>query len=91
MRLRSPPVPSYYAASSPENARPPRPPLAGECRADVVVIGGGIAGCSAALHLARRGYEVALLEAHRVGYGASGRSGGQLIFGLAAGDRKSVV
>jgi gamma-glutamylputrescine oxidase len=91
VRLRSPPAPSYYAASSPENARPPRPPLAGEFRADVVVIGGGIAGCSTALHLARRGYEVALLEAHRVGYGASGRSGGQLIFGLAAGQKSLVA
>jgi len=47
------------------------------------VVGGGIAGCSAALHLAQRGYKVALLEARVVGYGASGRSGGQLIFGLA--------
>jgi gamma-glutamylputrescine oxidase len=55
----------------------------GEFRADVAVIGGGIAGCSAALHLAQRGYKVALVEARFVGYGASGRSGGQLIFGLA--------
>jgi gamma-glutamylputrescine oxidase len=47
------------------------------------VVGGGIAGCSAALHLARRGYKVVLVEARFVGYGASGRSGGQLIFGLA--------
>jgi gamma-glutamylputrescine oxidase len=51
---------------------------------DVVVLGGGIAGCSAALHLAKRGYRVALLEARTVGYGGSGRSGGQTIFGLAA-------
>jgi gamma-glutamylputrescine oxidase len=51
---------------------------------DVVVLGGGIAGCSAALHLAKRGYRVALLEAQEIGYGASGRSGGQTIFGLAA-------
>jgi gamma-glutamylputrescine oxidase len=50
----------------------------------VAVLGGGIAGCSAALHLAKRGYRVALLEANVVGYGASGRSGGQTIFGLAA-------
>jgi gamma-glutamylputrescine oxidase len=49
----------------------------------VAVVGGGIAGCSAALHLAQRGYKVALVEARFVGYGASGRSGGQLIFGLA--------
>jgi gamma-glutamylputrescine oxidase len=55
----------------------------GEFRADVAVVGGGIAGCSAALHLAQRGYKVVLLEARFVGYGASGRSGGQLIFGLA--------
>jgi gamma-glutamylputrescine oxidase len=54
------------------------------------VVGAGVAGCSAALHFARQGYEVALLEAHRVGYGASGRSGGQLIFGLAAA-QKSVI
>jgi gamma-glutamylputrescine oxidase len=53
----------------------------------VVVLGGGIAGCSAALHLAKRGYRVALLEANVVGYGASGRSGGQTIFGLAASQK----
>lgn len=57
----------------------------GEHRTDVVVIGAGITGCSAALHLAKRGFEVAVLEARSVGYGASGRSGGQTIFGLAAG------
>jgi len=49
----------------------------------VAVVGGGIAGCSVALHLAQRGYKVVLLEARFAGYGASGRSGGQLIFGLA--------
>jgi gamma-glutamylputrescine oxidase len=65
--------------------------LTGECRVDVAVIGGGVAGCSAALHFAQRGYEVALLEAHRVGYGASGRSGGQLIFGLAAAQRSLIA
>jgi gamma-glutamylputrescine oxidase len=64
-----------------------RESLAGDARADVAVLGGGIAGCSAALHLARRGYRVALLEAHTVGYGASGRSGGQTIFGLAVGQK----
>jgi gamma-glutamylputrescine oxidase len=61
--------------------------LRGELRADVAVLGGGIAGCSAALHLAKRGFRVALLEARVVGYGASGRSGGQTIFGLAASQR----
>src|SRR3984885_5070403 len=80
MRLSYPPAPSYYAL---EDAWETRAPLRGSIDADVAVLGGGIAGCSAALHLAKRGYRVALLEARVVGYGASGRSGGQLIFGLA--------
>ena len=94
MRLSYPPAPSYYAASAATSAtlaagdtRAHREPLRGEHRADVVVLGGGIAGCSAALHLSKRGYRVALLEAHAVGYGASGRSGGQTIFGLAVGQQ----
>lgn len=57
-------------------------PLEGEVRADVCVIGGGITGCSAALHLAERGYSVVLLEAGEIGHGASGRSGGQILPGL---------
>jgi gamma-glutamylputrescine oxidase len=65
----------------------PRSQLAGDLHTDVAVVGGGIAGCSAALHLAQRGYRVALLEARFVGYGASGRSGGQTIFGLAASQK----
>lgn len=84
MRLSDPEPRSYYAASVPEALRPPRPGLRGSLRADVGIVGGGLAGLSAALHFARRGYSVALLEAQRVGYGASGRSGGQAIFGLAA-------
>ncbi len=87
MRLEFPPAESYYAASSPEVANPRREALLGERRADVGVIGAGIAGCSTALHLAKRGYRVALLEARFVGYGASGRSGGQTIFGLAASQK----
>jgi len=78
---------SYYADSVGDSNDPAtalaRAPLRGEQQADVVVVGGGIAGCSAALHLAKGGYQVALLEARNVGYGASGRSGGQTIFGLA--------
>ncbi|MFC3283541.1 NAD(P)/FAD-dependent oxidoreductase [Litchfieldella rifensis] len=58
------------------------PSLQGEVRADVCVIGGGVTGCSAALHLAERGYSVVLLEAGEIGYGASGRSGGQILPGL---------
>ena len=84
MRLSYPAAPSYYAATPGAPADTPRAMLQGARRADVAVIGGGIAGLSAALHLALRGYRVALLEARAVGYGASGRSGGQTIFGLAA-------
>ena len=68
--------PSWYAATAVPLA--PFSPLQGERRADVCIVGGGYTGLSAALHLARRGYEVVLLEAHRVGFGASGRNGGQL-------------
>ncbi|WP_343081265.1 FAD-binding oxidoreductase [Ostreiculturibacter nitratireducens] len=53
-------------------------PLKGATRADVCIVGGGYTGLSAALHLAERGFDVALLEAHRVGFGASGRNGGQV-------------
>lgn len=63
-------------------------PLAGDTDADVCVVGGGIAGCSAALHLAERGYRVVLLEAQDIGFGASGRSGAQAIFGAACGQDK---
>jgi gamma-glutamylputrescine oxidase len=85
MRLSYPPAPSYYAR---DDAWQARAPLRGEISADVAVLGGGIAGCSAALHLTKRGYKVALLEARHVGYGASGRSGGQTIFGLAVSQQK---
>lgn len=71
--------------------RAQRGSLRGDVHADVCVIGGGIAGCSAALHLAARGYEVVLLEARFVGYGASGRSGGQTIFGLAVSQKALVA
>jgi gamma-glutamylputrescine oxidase len=77
---------SWYQASLPP--RPPAPPLAGSERCDVGVVGGGIAGLSAALHLAERGYKVTLLEAKHVGWGASGRSGAQAIFGVAAPQEK---
>ena len=80
---------SYYAASA--HAAPTHPPLQGETNADVCVVGGGIAGCSTALHLAERGYKVVLLEGKRIAWGASGRSGGQAIFGFAAGQDKLVA
>ncbi len=79
---------SYYAASA--HAAPARPALEGDITADVCVVGGGLAGCSTALHLAERGYAVALLEAEQVGWGASGRSGGQVLTGFASGQHKLV-
>ena len=79
-------IDSWYAASAP--AQPTRPALQGDIVADVCVVGGGIAGCSTALHLAEQGRSVALLEAHRIGWGASGRSGAQAIPGIACGQHK---
>ncbi len=67
---------SYYAATATPLAA--FPALLGAHRADVCVVGGGYTGLSAALHLAQRGLNVVLCEAHRVGFGASGRNGGQV-------------
>jgi len=72
---------SYYAAT--RNDHTDYEPLRGEHRADVCVIGAGFTGISTALHLAERGYEVRVVEARRVGWGASGRNGGQMIGGIA--------
>src|SRR5947207_1564463 len=75
---------SYYEASV---TRPPSSPaLAQRITADVCVVGAGFAGLSAALELAARGYSVALLEAKTVGWGASGRNGGQALVGFAGED-----
>jgi gamma-glutamylputrescine oxidase len=71
---------SYYAATA--NPSPERPSLHEALSVDVVVIGGGFTGLSAALHAAEAGYSVVLLEAHRIGWGASGRNGGQMIAGM---------
>lgn len=71
---------SYYAASA--NQKIECPTLKGNHSADVCVVGAGITGLSAALNLAERGYKVTVLEANLVGWGASGRSGGQMIFGF---------
>lgn len=73
---------SYYEASV--MRPPPTFPLAERITVDVCVIGGGYAGLSAALELALRGYSVALLEAQRIGWGASGRNGGQVIVGFGS-------
>ncbi|MEH6389437.1 NAD(P)/FAD-dependent oxidoreductase [Pseudomonas profundi] len=68
---------SYYAASA--NPTPPRPPLNGNHDTDVCVIGAGYTGISAALHLLEQGFRVTVLEAAKVGFGASGRNGGQIV------------
>lgn len=70
---------SWYAATS--DIPSERPPLQGAARADVCVVGAGYTGLSAALHLAQSGFNVVVLEAHRAGFGASGRNGGQLGWG----------
>lgn len=72
---------SYYAASANDDNR--YPSLFGDAVADVCVIGAGFTGISTALHLAERGYDVCVVEANRVGWGASGRNGGQIIGGIA--------
>lgn len=79
---------SYYEASV---TRPPASaPLAGRITADVCVVGGGYAGLSAALELAERGYSVALLEAQQVGWGASGRNGGQALVGFGFAGQEAI-
>ncbi|MEE9333024.1 MAG: FAD-binding oxidoreductase [Granulosicoccaceae bacterium] len=67
---------SYYAASA--QHLDAFGSATGQLNCDVCVIGGGFTGLSTALHLAQRGYDVILLEAQRVGFGASGRNGGQV-------------
>lgn len=72
---------SYYAASA--GQIPDYPALTGSHKADVCVIGAGFSGISTALHLAEKGYKVHVVEGSRVGWGASGRNGGQLIGGIS--------
>ncbi|MDO6583939.1 FAD-binding oxidoreductase [Salipiger sp. 1_MG-2023] len=67
---------SWYAATALHAQE--HQPLQGEVRADVCIVGAGFTGLSAALHMAQAGLDVVVLEAHRVGFGASGRNGGQL-------------
>lgn len=69
-------APSYYATSAED--RPVRPALAGTIRADVAIVGGGFTGLNAAITLAEAGRSVVLIEQNRIGWGASGRNGGQL-------------
>ncbi len=76
---------SYYAATANPFTRAPG--LTGTVDADLCVVGGGCSGLSAALHARERGFSVVVLEGGRIGWGASGRNGGQMIPGL----RKSAL
>ena len=73
---------SWYEATI--GNRPEYPPLDGDRQADIVIVGGGFTGLSAAVHLAQAGVDVVLMEARRFGDGASGRNGGQLGTGQRA-------
>ena len=77
-----PHVESWYAASA--NQQLAFPPLQGESTADVCIIGGGYTGLSTAIHLRKLGYSVIVLEANKVGWGASGRNGGHVGTGQRA-------
>jgi len=72
---------SYYAAT--RNPDPGYPTLAEQIEADVCICGGGFTGVATALSLAERGYSVVVLEQNRIGWGASGRNGGQVIGGFS--------
>jgi gamma-glutamylputrescine oxidase len=74
---------SYYVSTA--NPWAPAPALAGAVEADLVVVGGGCTGLAAAYFAAKRGLSVVLVEAGRIGWGASGRNGGQMIPGLRKG------
>jgi glycine/D-amino acid oxidase-like deaminating enzyme len=74
--------PSLYADTA--RPAPSTPPLDGDRRVSVAIVGGGFTGLSAALHMAEKGVDVAVLEAHEPGWGASGRNGGQVNPGLKA-------
>ena len=75
-------APSYYAATA--NWQTDYPKLEGDLTADVVIVGGGFSGVATAVELCERGYNVVLIEANRIGWGASGRNGGQIIGGYGS-------
>ncbi len=77
---------SYYAAS--RNPKPQRPRLETDIRCEICIVGGGYSGLSTALHLTETGHDVVLLEGAQIGWGASGRNGGQIVNGLNASLQK---
>jgi gamma-glutamylputrescine oxidase len=85
---QQPHVDSWYAATA--HAQPDYPALKGAIACDVCVVGGGYTGLTTALELAERGYDVVLLEANRLGWGASGRNGGQICTGFSSDPAKLI-
>ena len=73
----TPYAPTYYAATA--NPVPERPALQGDIESDICIIGAGYTGLSTGLFLAEQGFKVTILEAAKVGYGATGRNGGQIV------------
>ncbi|MGB5109083.1 MAG: FAD-binding oxidoreductase [Formosimonas sp.] len=73
----TPYAPTYYAATA--NPVPDRPALQGDIESDICIIGAGYTGLSTGLFLAEQGFKVTILEAAKVGYGATGRNGGQIV------------
>lgn len=84
MLYQSPISPGLSWYEDTAGLRPEYPALDGDRQADVVIVGGGFTGLSAAVHLAKAGTNVVLIEAHRFGDGASGRNGGQMGTGQRA-------
>ncbi|MBD2839403.1 FAD-binding oxidoreductase [Pseudomonas sp. JM0905a] len=76
-------APSYYSATL--NEETAYPTLEGEASVDIAIIGGGFTGVATAVEMAERGYKVALVETHKIGWGATGRNGGQ-VTGSLSGD-----
>jgi len=84
--VKSTDAPSYYTATA--TAAPKHNRLEGEVVADVCIVGAGYTGLSAAIELAAAGYRTVVIEAETVGYGASGRNGGQICTGFSSGQAK---